>query len=126
MIARTSRSWESRTRQSRCMPTSLNRCSRLWPWPESACCWPMVLGRTEETPLFVAARCLVFGRPVCLDPSTYQSNQECALRALNISRYVEAVTEGGTLTVSEALVNRRRSLEAAYAAQVRLKVLLRD
>ena len=44
---------------------------------------------------------------------------------LNIPRYVEPVIEEETLTVEQALANLQESLEAAYAAEDRLKELLK-
>jgi type I restriction enzyme M protein len=44
---------------------------------------------------------------------------------LNIPRYVEPVIEEETLTVEEAITNLKTSLESAYAAEDRLKELLR-
>jgi type I restriction enzyme M protein len=44
---------------------------------------------------------------------------------LNIPRYVEPVIEEETLTVEEAITNLKNSLESAYAAEDRLKELLR-
>jgi hypothetical protein len=43
---------------------------------------------------------------------------------LNIPRYVEPVLEEETMTVDEAIANCKESLEAAYAAEDRLKDLL--
>jgi type I restriction enzyme M protein len=43
---------------------------------------------------------------------------------LNIPRYVEPVVEAETLTVDDALTNLKTSLDAAYAAEDRLKTLL--
>jgi type I restriction enzyme M protein len=43
---------------------------------------------------------------------------------LNIQRYVEPVVEAETLTVADALANLKSSLDAAYAAEDRLKSLL--
>ena len=43
---------------------------------------------------------------------------------LNIPRYVEPVIEEESLSVEEAVSNLKQSLEAAYAAEDRLKVLL--
>lgn len=43
---------------------------------------------------------------------------------LNIPRYVEPVVEGETLTVADALANLKTSLDAAYAAEDRLAILL--
>jgi type I restriction enzyme M protein len=43
---------------------------------------------------------------------------------LNIPRYVEPVIEEDSMTVDQAIVNLRESLEAAYAAEDRLKELL--
>jgi type I restriction enzyme M protein len=43
---------------------------------------------------------------------------------LNIPRYVEPVVEAETLTVDEALSNLKTSLDAAYAAEDRLKSVL--
>lgn len=43
---------------------------------------------------------------------------------LNIARYIEPVVEEETLTFADALDNLKTSLEAAYAAEVRLKSLL--
>ncbi len=43
---------------------------------------------------------------------------------LNIPRYVEPVIEEETMTVDEAIVNLKESLDAAYAAEDRLKDLL--
>jgi type I restriction enzyme M protein len=43
---------------------------------------------------------------------------------LNIPRYVEPVVEAETLTVADALANLKTSLDAAYAAEDRLKSLL--
>jgi type I restriction enzyme M protein len=43
---------------------------------------------------------------------------------LNIPRYVEPVIEEETMTVDEAIANLKESLEAAYAAEDRLKELL--
>lgn len=45
---------------------------------------------------------------------------------LNIPRYVEAVAEEATISVTEALANLKTALEDAYAAEDRLKVLLRE
>jgi len=44
---------------------------------------------------------------------------------LNIPRYVEPVIEGETITVEEAINNLKNSLNAAYAAEDRLKALLK-
>jgi len=44
---------------------------------------------------------------------------------LNITRYVEPIVEEETITVAEAIVNLKTSLDAAYAAEDRLKVLLK-
>ena len=44
---------------------------------------------------------------------------------LNIPRYVEPIIEEETLTVGEAVANLKTSLDAAYAAEDRLAVLLR-
>ncbi len=43
---------------------------------------------------------------------------------LNIPRYVEPVIEEESITVEQAMVNLKESLEAAYAAEERLKELL--
>lgn len=43
---------------------------------------------------------------------------------LNIPRYLEPVIEEETITVKEAIQNLKASLEAAYAAEDRLKHLL--
>jgi type I restriction enzyme M protein len=43
---------------------------------------------------------------------------------LNIPRYVEPVVETETLTVAETLANLKTSLDAAHAAEDRLKTLL--
>lgn len=43
---------------------------------------------------------------------------------LNIPRYIEPVVEAETLTVADALANLKTSLDAAYAAEDRLKALL--
>ena len=43
---------------------------------------------------------------------------------LNIPRYVEPVIEEESITVDEAIANLKESLEAAYAAEDRLKQLL--
>ncbi len=45
---------------------------------------------------------------------------------LNIPRYVEPVIEEETITVEDALINLKSSLEAAYAAEDRLEHLLRQ
>ena len=45
---------------------------------------------------------------------------------LNIPRYVEPVVEEETISVSEALANLKISLNAAYAAEDRLKKLLEE
>ena len=45
---------------------------------------------------------------------------------LNIPRYVEPVIEEETLTVSEAVEGLKQALEEAYAAEERLKGLLRE
>jgi len=45
---------------------------------------------------------------------------------LNIPRYVEPIIEEETITVAEAIENLRKSLDAAYAAEDRLKGLLRQ
>lgn len=45
---------------------------------------------------------------------------------LNIPLYVEPVAEGETVTVEEAVGNLNRSLEEAYAAEDRLKHLLKE
>jgi type I restriction enzyme M protein len=45
---------------------------------------------------------------------------------LNISRYVEPVIKEEQVTAEEAIANLKRSLEVAYAAEDRLKALLRD
>jgi len=45
---------------------------------------------------------------------------------LNIPRYVEPVIEEEQITVEEAITNLKRSLEAAYAAEDRLKELLQQ
>ena len=45
---------------------------------------------------------------------------------LNIPRYVEPVAEEQTITVQEATANLKRALADAYAAEDRLKVLLRE
>lgn len=45
---------------------------------------------------------------------------------LNIPRYVEPVIEEETITVEEAVTNLKKSLEAAYAAEDRLKALLTE
>jgi type I restriction enzyme M protein len=45
---------------------------------------------------------------------------------LNIPRYVEPVVEEETLTVAEALQNLKQALDEAYAAEDRLKALLRE
>ena len=44
---------------------------------------------------------------------------------LNIPRYVEPVLEEETVTVKEAIQNLKDSLNAAYAAEDRLKALLK-
>lgn len=43
---------------------------------------------------------------------------------LNIPRYVEPVIEEESMTIDQAIVNLKESLEAAYAAEDRLKELL--
>ena len=43
---------------------------------------------------------------------------------LNIPRYVEPVIEEETITVDQAIANLKESLDAAYAAEDRLKELL--
>ena len=43
---------------------------------------------------------------------------------LNIPRYVEPVIEEESITVEQAVANLRESLQAAYAAEDRLKELL--
>lgn len=43
---------------------------------------------------------------------------------LNIPRYVEPVIEAESLTVADAITNLKTSLDAAYAAEDRLKSLL--
>jgi type I restriction enzyme M protein len=45
---------------------------------------------------------------------------------LNISRYVESVTEEKTLTVEEATANLKQALKEAYASEDRLAQLLKD
>jgi type I restriction enzyme M protein len=45
---------------------------------------------------------------------------------LNIPRYVEPVAEAETVSVEDALVNLKESLEGAYAAEERLRSLLRE
>lgn len=45
---------------------------------------------------------------------------------LNIPRYVESVTEEQTITVEEAIANLKQAMNDAYAAEDRLKELLRD
>ena len=45
---------------------------------------------------------------------------------LNIPRYVEPVVEEETVTVEEAIASLKESLDAAYAAEDRLRDLLRD
>jgi type I restriction enzyme M protein len=45
---------------------------------------------------------------------------------LNIPRYVEPIIEEETITVEEALSNLKQALDEAYAAEDRLKDLLRD
>jgi type I restriction enzyme M protein len=45
---------------------------------------------------------------------------------LNIPRYVEPVIAEETITVADAIANLKQSLEAAYAAEDRLKELLRS
>lgn len=45
---------------------------------------------------------------------------------LNIPRYVEQPDEAETVSVEDALTNLRESLEGAYAAEARLKLLLRE
>jgi type I restriction enzyme M protein len=44
---------------------------------------------------------------------------------LNIPRYIEPVIEEETMTVDQAIANLKKSLEAAYAAEDRLMVLLK-
>ena len=43
---------------------------------------------------------------------------------LNIPRYVEPVIEEESMTIDQAIVNLKESLQAAYAAEDRLKGLL--
>jgi len=43
---------------------------------------------------------------------------------LNIPRYVEPLIEEESITVDEAIANLKESLQAAYAAEDRLKELL--
>ncbi len=45
---------------------------------------------------------------------------------LNIPRYVEPVAESDTVSIEEALANLKDSLEGAYAAEERLRSLLRE
>jgi type I restriction enzyme M protein len=45
---------------------------------------------------------------------------------LNIPRYVEAVTDTDTVSVDDAMLGLKESLESAYAAEERLKALLCD
>jgi type I restriction enzyme M protein len=45
---------------------------------------------------------------------------------LNISRYVEQPAEAETVSVEDALTSLKESLEGAYAAEARLKLLLRE
>jgi len=45
---------------------------------------------------------------------------------INIPRYVELVIEDETLTVPEAMENLSQALDEAYAAEDRLKTLLRE
>ncbi len=45
---------------------------------------------------------------------------------LNIPRYVEPVVEEESITVEEAVANLKQSLEAAYAAEDRLKTLMQE
>lgn len=45
---------------------------------------------------------------------------------LNIPRYVEPIIEEETITVDEAVANLKQALEKAYAAEDRLKALLRE
>ena len=45
---------------------------------------------------------------------------------LNIPRYIEPVIEEETVTVSDAITNLKNSLESAYAAEDKLKDLLRE
>jgi type I restriction enzyme M protein len=45
---------------------------------------------------------------------------------LNIPRYVEPVAEADTVSVGDALANLKESLEGAYAAEERLRSLLRE
>ncbi len=45
---------------------------------------------------------------------------------LNISRYVELVAEEETVSVAEAITNLKVALEEAYAAEDRLKELLKE
>ena len=45
---------------------------------------------------------------------------------LNISRYIEPAIKEETSNVAEALVDLKQSLEAAYAAEDRLKKLLQE
>ncbi|WP_241760461.1 N-6 DNA methylase [Dethiosulfovibrio peptidovorans] len=43
---------------------------------------------------------------------------------LNIPRYVEPVIEEESMTIDQAIANLKESLQAAYAAEDRLKALL--
>ena len=43
---------------------------------------------------------------------------------LNIPRYVEPVIEEESITIDQAIANLKESLQAAYAAEDRLKALL--
>jgi len=45
---------------------------------------------------------------------------------LNIPRYVEPVIEEESMTINQAIANLKESLQAAYAAEDRLKSLLRS
>lgn len=45
---------------------------------------------------------------------------------LNIPRYVESVTEEETITVEDAIANLKQAMNDAYAAEDRLRELLRD
>ncbi len=45
---------------------------------------------------------------------------------LNIPRYVEPIAQAETMTVDEAVSNLKQSLDAAYAAEERLRGLLRE
>ena len=45
---------------------------------------------------------------------------------LNIPRYVEPLAEAETVSVEDAMVNLKQSLEGAYAAEERLRLLLRE